>query len=345
MLRVGILGATGYVGQELFWLLSQHPGVKIVKIYSDTYQNKSYASIYRGYTGRNSERCLPIHYETLTDGIDVLFTALPYGVLMKHLTQEILNQVRVIDLGVDYRWKDRGLYRKYYQEEHQSMELAEQFVYGLTEWNREQICSARHIANPGCFATVMQLALMPMWKENLIEENLIVDGKTSYSASGRTLTIGTHYAEANESVKAYKIRVHPHEMECMLGMQQFSTRKPHVMFVPHIVPMQRGLLITCYVTLKNRMTEEEVRKVYEKYYQEEHFIQLLSQGMYVETKWVRHSNQCHMNVTVDEEESHLVITAAIDNLMKGAAGQAVQNMNLMFGFREEEGIDMLPASL
>jgi len=344
-MRIGILGATGYVGQELVRILSGHKEAEIVKVYSDTYQNQDYAKIYRNYTGVQPMKCQAVEYETIGEGIDVLFTALPYGVLMQHMNQEILNQVRVIDLGVDYRFQEKALFLKYYGKEHESMELVSQFVYGLTEWNRKAIKHARHIANPGCFATAMQLALLPVWEAGIINERIIVDGKTSYSASGRTLTVGTHYAEANESVKPYKIRKHPHEAECMLGMELFVQQRPKVMFVPHIVPMQRGLLVTCYTELKQPMTEKEVRSIYEKYYGKEAFVQLLDPGMYVETKWVRNSNQCHINLTVDEEGSQLVIFAAIDNLIKGAAGQAVQNMNLMFGIHEETGIDFLPNCL
>lgn len=342
MLKAGILGGTGYVGQELVRLLQRHKGVEVVKICSDSYQDRPYMDIYRNHMGLTDVICSKVDYETVAQGIDVLFTSLPYGVLMEHLTQELLDSVQVIDLGVDYRGMDASQYLKYYGKQHKSIGLCPKFTYGLSEWNREQICKARHIANPGCFATAMELALLPLVKEEVIDPKILVDGKTSYSASGRTLTVGTHYAEANESVKPYKIKNHPHGMECMQAMKCFTDQETKITFVPHVVPMQRGLLVSCYTSLKREMTESEVRNLYLSYYHEEPFIQLLKPGMYVETKWVKNSNQCHINVELDQESGQLFVFAAIDNLMKGAAGQAIQNLNLMFGFHETEGIDAFP---
>lgn len=348
MIRVGVLGGTGYVGQELIRLLYRHPEVELTKIISESNKDKAFAQIYRNHTGFQNIICEGLDDHTIVEGIDVLFSALPYGTLMQHLTREMLEQVMVIDLGVDYRLMDANEYLNYYKKEHKSIELTPYFTYGLCEWNKEEIQEARHIANPGCFATAIQLALMPLIKENIIQDEVIIDGKTSYSASGRTLTIGTHFSEANESTKPYKIIGHPHSLESKKGVAYFTDKNVDLTFVPHMIPMQRGLLITAYTKLNQLSWTDDkgaygtIRSVYEHYYHDAPFIALLEKGMYVETKWVRNSNMCHINFEIDEENERLIVFAAIDNLMKGAAGQAVQNFNIRFGFPEQMALDEVP---
>lgn len=348
MIKIGVLGGTGYVGQELIRLLYRHPEVELTKIISESNKDKAFAQIYRNHMGLQHIICEGLDYNTMAEGIDVLFSCLPYGTLMQHLTKEMLDQVMVIDLGVDYRFMDANEYLKYYKKEHQSIQLTSDFTYGLCEWNKREIQEARHIANPGCFATAIQLALMPLIKENVIQEQIIIDGKTSYSASGRTLTVGTHFTEANESTKPYKIIGHPHSLESKKGIAYFTSTNVELTFVPHMVPMQRGLLITAYTKLNGLSWADElgaygkIRSIYENYYKNAPFIALLEKGMYVETKWVRNSNMCHINFEVDEENERLLVFAAIDNLMKGAAGQAIQNFNIRFGFPEKMGLDEVP---
>lgn len=345
MIKVGIIGATGYAGQELVRLLYGHPEVKIIKVISESYMDNKYSYVYRNFTGFSQENCLALDYETIADGIDVLFTSLPYGVLMEKLNDEILNNVKVIDLGVDYRLMNSMEYKKYYGKEHKSIELSSRFTYGLSEWNENEIQTAENIANPGCFATAIQLALMPLIKEKIISAEVTVDGKCALSGSGRTLTLGTHFVEANESVKPYKITNHPHKIEAQKAIEYFTHEQVKLTFVPHIVPMQRGILVTCYTKTTKKIDHDFIRNIYEKYYHNKQFIQILDRGMYVETKWVRNSNMCHINFEVDEQDNSLIIFAAIDNLIKGAAGQAIQNLNIMNGFPQDMAINYVPTCI
>jgi len=345
MLRVGVLGATGYSGHELLRLLLNHSQVSIRKIVSESCKDRAYSFVYRNFTSICDDVCMELNWDSLTDGIDILFSALPYGLLMKHLKSDMLDNIQLIDIGVDYRFLDKHEYEYYYGMEHESPELADRFTYGLSEWNEDQIRKARHIANPGCYATAIELALLPLIKENLISLNIIVDGKCGLSGSGRTLTLGTHFPEANESVKAYKLTTHPHSYEAARGIELFCGKQPSITFTPHIVPMQRGLLITAYAQLKGTANYERIRTAYDKYYEGRPFIQMLKRGIYVETKWVRCSNMCHINFEINERTGMLVVTAAIDNLIKGAAGQAVQNMNIMNGYPQDTGLDLIPACI
>jgi N-acetyl-gamma-glutamyl-phosphate reductase len=345
MLRIGVLGATGYSGQELIRLLHSHGEVRIEKIFSESNPGKKFSFVYRSFTGWKENICEELNWESLADGIDVLFSALPYGVLMQHLTYDILQNVQLIDIGVDYRFMNREEYLKYYKKEHKSIELAKEFTYGLSEWNRNRIRTARHIANPGCYATAMQLALLPLMKENIIDVDVIADGKCGLSGAGRTLTVGTHFTEANESTKTYKLVNHPHTQETTKGIEFFSGKNIRLTFTPHIVPMQRGMLVTAYAVLKNPIEDKDIRAIYNEYYGNEQFIRILDKGMYVETKWVKCSNMCHINFEINQDTNKLIVAAAIDNLVKGAAGQAIQNMNLMFDFPENAGLDYVPVCI
>jgi len=345
MIRAGILGGTGYVGQELIRLLHNHSHVELTKIISDSYSGKSFSSVYRNFTGLTHHQCQGIDYASMPDDIDILFTALPYGILMEHLTAEIMDKVKIIDLGVDYRFMNAEDYLNYYGKTHASIQLANRFTYGLCEWNDTNILKSSHIANPGCFATAIELALMPLLRENLIDESIIVDGKCSVSGSGRALTLGTHFAEANESVKAYKITNHPHTRECAKAFEFFTKKQIDLTFVPHIVPMQRGILVTCYTRLKQRFDDDTIRRIYHDCYADKQFVQILDKGMYVETKWIRNSNLCHINFEINPSSNQLIIIAAIDNLIKGAAGQAIQNMNIMFNLPQNTGLNLVPTCI
>ena len=345
MIRAGVLGGTGYVGQELIRLLHNHQHVKLAKILSNSYSEQSFSYVYRNFTGFLNQQCENIDYSSIADDIDILFTSLPYGVLMEHLTDKIMDKIKIIDLGVDYRFMDADEYLKYYGKTHSSIQLAERFTYGLCEWNENAIRKSNHITNPGCYATAMELALIPLLKEDMISENIIVDGKCSVSGSGRTLALGTHFAEANESAKAYKIINHPHTCECVKAIDYFTNKNVDLTFVPHIVPMQRGMLITCYTTLKHTFEYDDVKRIYHKYYSDKQFIQILDKGMYVETKWIRNSNMCHINFEINQFSNRLIVVCAIDNLIKGAAGQAVQNMDIMFDWPQNTGLDYVPTCI
>ncbi|KYH34029.1 N-acetyl-gamma-glutamyl-phosphate reductase [Clostridium tepidiprofundi DSM 19306] len=342
MVNVGILGATGYTGLELIRLLENHKEVKIKKILSRAYCGRKYSYVYRNFAGFEDKYCEDLDWDTVADGVDILFSALPYGVLMEKLTDNIMKDVNIIDVGVDYRFMNKKEYSKYYGKEHKSIELADKFVYGLSEWNEENIKNSRYVANPGCYASVVQIALLPLIKEGLIEEDLIVDGKCGLSGGGRSLTVGTHYVEANESIKAYRINNHPHAQEIKKGIEYFTGKRVNLTFTPHLVPMQRGMLITAYAQLKHKIEHEKIREMYNKYYYDKKFIQILDKGIYVETKWVKNSNMCHINFEINEETNKLIVVAAIDNLIKGASGQAIQNMNIMYGFEQSMGLNCIP---
>jgi len=345
MLKVGVLGGTGYAGQELIRLLFNHKEVEVKHIISESHQEKEFSYVYRNFKGFNDTVCEKMDLEAVANEVDVLFSALSYGVLMEKLSQEILKKVKIIDIGVDYRFMDKEEYKKYYRKDHKSIELSKAFTYGLCEWNERRITDSDHIANPGCFATAMELALLPLFSENVIENKVIIDGKSSLSGSGRTLSVGTHYVEANESTKPYRITNHPHTNEFKKAMQLFLDKNVDITFVPHIVPIQRGILITCYTIPKLTLTHEFVHSIFKKYYCNTPFVRVLDKGMYVETKWVRNSNMCHINFEIDKENNSLIIFAAIDNLIKGAAGQAIQNMNIMYGFPQTMALDFIPTCL
>lgn len=345
MIRVGILGATGYAGHELMRLLKSHPEVTVCKVLSESHKEKSYHELYRSFAGLDSSICGSLDFDHLGEDLDLVFSALPYGILMEHLAPAHLDRTRFIDLSGDYRFMSQEEYLKHYGKEHKSIGLAEHFVYGLSEWNETAIRSARHVANPGCFATAMQLALLPLVRDNLILPDIVVDGKCGLSGAGRTLTQGTHFVEANESTKAYKIDTHPHAQEVKRGIELFTGISPTLTFVPHVVPMQRGMLVTAYATLKRPLDEKSIRDVFLQTYREAPFVTILDPGWYVETKWVRNSNMCHINLVRSAEGERVIILAAIDNLIKGAAGQAIQNMNLMFGHPRTMGLEAVPVCI
>ncbi|WP_425448304.1 N-acetyl-gamma-glutamyl-phosphate reductase [Dethiothermospora halolimnae] len=342
MIDVGIIGATGYAGEELIRLLQNHREVRVKKIISKSYEDKKFSYVYRNFAGIQEKVCEKLDWKTVADDIDILFSALPYGVLMENLTKNMMDKLKIIDIGVDYRFMDKENYRKYYGREHKSIEISEKFVYGLSEWNKEKIQTAKYVANPGCYATAIQLGILPLIKENIIKPDLIVDGKCGLSGGGRTLTIGTHYVECNESMKAYRINNHPHTQEVKKGIEYFLDNKINLTFTPHLIPMQRGMLVTGYTQLKEKIKDKEVREVYHRYYGNKEFIQILDKGIYVETKWVKGSNMCHINFEIDEETNKLIVIVAIDNLMKGASGQAIQNMNIMSGYKENMGLGYVP---
>ncbi len=278
------------------------------------------------------------------DGHNYISEAISKGatvIIVEDDKREITNNVTVI--------KDRLMnsaeYKQYYGKEHKSIHLSSRFTYGLSEWNENEIQAAENIANPGCFATAIQLALLPLIKEKIIYPDVTVDGKCALSGSGRTLTIGTHFVEANESVKPYRITNHPHKIEARKAIGYFTREQINLTFVPHIVPMQRGILVTCYTKPTMKIDHDFIRSIYEKYYHYKQFVQILDRGMYVETKWVRNSNMCHINFEVDEQDNSLIIFAEIDNLIKGGAGQAIQNLNIMNGLPQDMAINYVPVCI
>lgn len=343
MIKVGIIGATGYAGAELVRILQGHKQAEIVWYGSRSYMDQKYASIYQNMFQIVEDVCAGDQIEELAQQVDVIFTATPQGYLASILTEEILSKVKVIDLSADYRIKDVAVYEKWYGITHKSPQLIEEAVYGLCEVNREEIKKARLIANPGCYTTCSILSIYPLAKEGLIEMNsLIIDAKSGTSGAGRGAKVDNLFCEVNESMKAYGVATHRHTPEIEEQLSYASGEEVVLNFTPHLVPMNRGILVTAYANLKKEVTYEEVKAVYDKYYEKETFVRVLEKGVCPQTRWVKGSNYVDVNFTLDPRTNRIIMMGAIDNLVKGAAGQAVQNMNLLFGLEEREGIGLVP---
>lgn len=348
MVKVGIIGATGYAGNELVRLLMGHKDVEIMWYGSRSYIDKKYAEVYQNMFEIVEDTCLDDNMEELASKVDVIFTATPQGFLAGVLTEEILSRVKIIDLSADFRIKDVRTYEKWYKIEHRSPQFIDEAVYGLCELNRDKIKGARLIANPGCYTTCSILTAYPLVKEGLIDPNtLIIDAKSGTSGAGRGAKLPNLFCEVNENMKAYGVTNHRHTPEIEEQLGYAAGKEIVVNFTPHLVPMNRGILATEYATLNKKAdgtlpTYEEVKAVYDKYYKNEKFVRVLEKDICPETKWVEGSNYVDVNFKIDERTGRIVMMGALDNLVKGAAGQAVQNMNLLFGFDEAEGLNLVP---
>lgn len=348
MVKVGIIGATGYAGNELVRLLMGHKDVEIMWYGSRSYIDKKYAEVYQNMFEIVEDTCLDDNMEELASKVDVIFTATPQGFLAGVLTEEILSKVKIIDLSADFRIKDVKTYEKWYKIEHKSPQFIEEAVYGLCEINRDKVKGARLIANPGCYTTCSILTVYPLVKEGLIDpDTLIIDAKSGTSGAGRGAKLPNLFCEVNENMKAYGVTNHRHTPEIEEQLGYAAGKEIVVNFTPHLVPMNRGILATEYATLNKKAdgtlpTYEEVKAVYDKYYKNEKFVRVLEKDICPETKWVEGSNYVDVNFKIDERTGRIVMMGALDNLVKGAAGQAVQNMNLLFGFDEAEGLNLVP---
>lgn len=348
MLKVGIIGATGYAGNELVRLLMGHKDVEIKWYGSRSYIDKKYAEVYQNMFEIVEDNCLDDNMEELASKVDVIFTATPQGFLAGVLTEEILSKVKIIDLSADFRIKDVKTYEKWYKIEHKSPQFIEEVVYGLCEINRDKVKGARLIANPGCYTTCSILTAYPLVKEGLIDpDTLIIDAKSGTSGAGRGAKLPNLFCEVNENMKAYGVTNHRHTPEIEEQLGYAAGKEIVVNFTPHLIPMNRGILATEYATLNKKAdgtlpTYGEVKAVYDKYYKNEKFVRVLEKDICPETKWVEGSNYVDVNFKIDERTGRIVMMGALDNLVKGAAGQAVQNMNLLFGFDEAEGLNLVP---
>ena len=348
MVKVGIIGATGYAGNELVRLLMGHKDVEIKWYGSRSYIDKKYAEVYQNMFEIVDDTCMDDNMEELASQVDVIFTATPQGFLAGVLTEEILSKVKIIDLSADFRIKDVKTYEKWYKIEHKSPQFIEEAVYGLCEINRDKVKGARLVANPGCYTTCSILTAYPLVKEGLIDpDTLIIDAKSGTSGAGRGAKLPNLFCEVNENMKAYGVTNHRHTPEIEEQLGYAAGKEIVVNFTPHLVPMNRGILATEYATLNKKAdgtlpTYEEVKAIYDKYYKNEKFVRVLEKDVCPETKWVEGSNYVDVNFKIDERTGRIVMMGALDNLVKGAAGQAVQNMNLLFGFDEAEGLNLVP---
>lgn len=287
--------------------------------------------------------CLDDNMEELANSVDVIFTATPQGLCASLVNADILKKVKVIDLSADFRIKDVGVYEQWYGITHQSPELIKESVYGLCEINREDIKKSRLIANPGCYTTCSILSIYPLIKERLIDVGtIIIDAKSGTSGAGRSAKTANLFCEVNENMKAYSVASHRHTPEIEEQLTYAAGETVLINFTPHLVPMNRGILITAYGNLNKGTTAEMVASAYQKYYKDEPFIRLLDEGNTPETRWVEGSNYVDIGFKIDARTNRIIMMAALDNLVKGAAGQAVQNMNLIFGFEEAEGLRQVP---
>ena len=343
MIRVGIIGATGYAGGELVRILLNHKDAKIVWYGSRSYIDKKYYQVYQNMFQLVEDICKDDNLEELAKQVDVIFTATPQGFLGSVLTEEILSKTKIVDLSADFRIKDVKKYEKWYGIEHKAPQFIDEAVYGLCEINREDIKKARLIANPGCYPTCSPLSIYPLLKEGLIDPNtIIIDAKSGTSGAGRGAKVPNLYCEVNESIKAYGVATHRHTPEIEEQLSYAAGEPVLINFTPHLVPMQRGILVTAYASLKKDVTYEEVKAIYDKYYADEKFVRVLEKDQCPETKWVEGSNYVDIGFKIDERTGRIIMMGAIDNLVKGAAGQAVQNMNLLFGLPESEGLELVP---
>lgn len=343
MIKVGIIGATGYAGSELVRILLGHKDVEIKWYGSRSYIDKKYASIYQNFFQLVDANCMDDNMEVLADQVDVIFTATPQGLCASLVNEEILSKVKIIDLSADFRIKDVKVYEEWYKLEHKSPQFIEEAVYGLCEINREDVKKARLVANPGCYTTCSILTCYPLVKEGIIDPNtIIVDAKSGTSGAGRGAKVDNLFCEVNENMKAYGVATHRHTPEIEEQLGYACGEKITINFTPHLVPMNRGILATAYASLKKDVTYEEVKAIYDKYYADEKFVRVLEKDVCPQIKWVEGSNYVDVNFKIDPRTNRIIMMGAIDNLVKGAAGQAVQNMNLMFGLKESEGLELVP---
>ena len=343
MIKLGIIGATGYAGGELVRILMGHKEAEIVWYGSRSYIDQKYADVYRNMFQIVDAKCMDDNIEALADQVDVIFTATPQGFLASVINENILGKTKIIDLSAVFRIKDVKVYEKWYGIEHKSPQFIEEAVYGLCEVNRDKVKGARLIANPGCYTTCSILTAYPLAKEGIIDmRTLIVDAKSGTSGAGRGAKVPNLFCEVNENMKAYGVASHRHTPEIEEQLGYASGENVTISFTPHLVPMNRGILATEYATLKKDVTGEEVKAIYDKYYADEKFVRVLGEGVCPETKWVEGSNYVDIGFKLDPRTNRIVMMGAIDNLVKGAAGQAVQNMNLLFGLPESEGLELVP---
>ncbi|SHH04056.1 N-acetyl-gamma-glutamyl-phosphate reductase [Anaerosphaera aminiphila DSM 21120] len=343
MLKVGIVGSTGYAGEELVRMLLNHKEVEIKWLYSQSYVGEKYSKVFGNFFKIVDSTCVGGDVDELSKEVDLIFTATPQGYCSGIVNEKLLDRVKIVDLSADFRIKNIDVYKEWYKLDHKSPEFIAEAVYGLCEINRDKIKDARIVANPGCYTTASILALYPLVKEKIIDVNsIIIDAKSGTTGAGRGTSLANLYCEVNENIKAYGITNHRHTPEIEEQLSYGANENIIINFTPHLIPMNRGILATSYVNLNGEKTYQDIKSIYEKYYGDEYFIRLLDEGVYPETKWIQGSNYVDINFKVDERTNRLVVISAIDNLVKGAAGQAIQNMNIMFGFKESEAIFQVP---
>jgi len=342
MIKIGIAGASGYTGLELIRLLVGHPGVELTVLTSETFQGQNIAEVFPSLNGIVDLELRPLDNNIAKD-CQVLFLALPHTMAMSKLPDYLQSDCKIIDLSADYRLKDPKAYTDWYSVTHTNPELLEKAVYGLPELHRQAIQSAQLVANPGCYPTSVVLALAPLLKTDWVDlGSIISDSKSGVSGAGRKPSLTTHYAEVNEGVSPYSLADHRHTPEMEQELSTLAGKPMRLTFSPHLIPMTRGMLSTVYINLNQTTTDEKLVENYRNFYKGESFIRVLNPGKFASSHHVLSSNFCDIGLKVDSRNQRLIITSALDNLIKGASGQAVQNMNIMLGLDEKTGL-MAPA--
>ena len=345
MVRVGIVGATGYAGAELVRILSGHPQVELRILTSRQFAGVKFDRVYPALAGCVNLTCQELDFEKVCDQAEIVFLALPHQLPMTLVPQFLERGVRVVDLSADFRFNDPAVYESAYQP-HTAKDLLDRAVYGLSEIYAEAIRTADLIGNPGCYPTSALLPLIPLVRENLLHlDTLIVDSKSGVSGAGRSLAITSHYCEVNESFKAYKVASHRHNPEMNLILSREAGRLVELTFVPHLVPMSRGMLTTIYASPSSNLQEAHIRTCLQNTYANHAFVRLCPDGRGPDTRHVKGTNFCDIGFRLDANSDRLILISAIDNLVKGAAGQAVQNMNIMLGLDETIGLNPIPYPL
>ncbi|MDD6763807.1 MAG: N-acetyl-gamma-glutamyl-phosphate reductase [Clostridiales bacterium] len=338
MIKTAVLGATGYAGIELVRILSGHPDAELKILGSQSFDGQPISEVYGNFGHVLDLNCEKLDLERVSE-CDVAFTALPHGASKDVIPLLIERGLKVIDLSGDFRYDDVRVYEEWYKQEHSAPELLKESVYGLPELHREEIKKARLIGNPGCYTTCSILGAYPLLKSGIGKpDNIIVDAKSGVTGAGRGLGLPYHFCECTENTKAYKVAAHRHTSEIEQELSKAAGEEVIISFTPHLIPQKRGILSTIYVNLNKKCTTEELTALYKDFYKNEYFVRVKDAGILPETKHVAGSNFVDIGIVVDERVNRAVIVSALDNIFKGAAGQAVQNMNLIFGLDEKTGI-------
>jgi N-acetyl-gamma-glutamyl-phosphate reductase len=342
MIKVGIYGASGYTGQELLRLLLRHPDVEVAALTSRQFKGMPVSHVYPVFEGLTDIRYMDASPEDVADLSEFVFLAVPHGEAMEIVPTFLEAGRKVVDLSADFRLRNREVYEKWY-EKHEAPELLGEAVYGLPELYREAIQSARLVANPGCYPTSAILGLAPLLKEGWIDTgSIVVDAKSGVSGAGREAKIGSLFCEVNEGFKAYNVFKHRHGPEMEQEFSLLAGRRVNISFAPHLLPLDRGILSSLYAVLQENKPAAALLELYRDFYEGETFVRVYREDVYPNISSVKGSNFCDIGITVDDRLKRVVVFSAIDNLIKGASGQAVQNMNLMCGFREDAGLTLVP---
>ncbi len=341
MLKVGIYGGSGYTGQELLRLLVRHPDAEVIASTSRRHKGTPISDIYPGFEGLTDLKFTDAAPGEMAGTADIVFSALPHGEAMSVVPEFIRAGQRVVDLSADYRLRDLGRYERTYQK-HSSPELLEEAVYGLPEIHRGEIEKATLVANPGCYPTSVILGLAPALKAKLlVEQSIIIDSKSGTSGAGREPKTGSLFCEVNEGFKAYSVLKHRHSPEMEQELSLIAGSDIRIAFVPHLLPVNRGILSTMYATLQKDISTPDLIDLYHEFYRGEYFVRIYKEGAYPNISSVKGTNYCDIGLIIDKRTKRVVIVSAIDNLIKGAAGQAIQNMNIMCGLKETAGLELI----